>query len=96
MTARVRADPKPPTAPMYLGDGLYVEFDGYQFEVYASNGLAKTNRVFMEPSVVTSFFEYVARTRAGRELVGHEGPEPVYDETKFIDAYDETEKDPLS
>ena len=69
----------------YLGDGLYAEFDGYQFEVYASNGLSKTNRVFMEPSVVTSFFEYVARTRG--ELPK---PEPakfidVYDETKFLD-----------
>ena len=79
----------------YLGDGLYAEFDGYQFEVYASDGLRKTNRVFMDKSVVTTFFEYVARSMVAKLSVGPAaGPEP--DEAKFIDAYDETEKDPLA
>jgi len=63
----VDVSPKPPFEKVYLGDGLYAEFDGYQFEVYASNGMFKTNRVFMEPPVVTSFFEYVARIRATSE-----------------------------
>ena len=50
----------------YLGDGLFAKFDGFQFEVYASNGMCKTNVVYMEPSVVTAFFDYVARVRKGQ------------------------------
>jgi hypothetical protein len=40
--------------PTYLGDGLYASFDGWQVELYASNGLEKTNSVFLEPEVSTS------------------------------------------
>lgn len=50
----------------YMGDGLYAEFDGYQFELYASDGIRKTNRVFLEPQVATAFFDYVARIRKGK------------------------------
>ena len=45
--------------PVYLGDGLYADFDGYQIELYASNGIEKTDRVFLEPAVLRAFFEYV-------------------------------------
>ena len=43
----------------YLGDGLYAEFDGFQFRLYASNGIRVTNEVFLDELVVRSFFQFV-------------------------------------
>jgi len=51
----------------YLGDGLFAAFDGWQVELYAWNGFAKTNRVFLEPAVLKSFLEYVNRLRTGTD-----------------------------
>jgi len=45
--------------PVYLGDGLYAEFDGYQIEVYASNGVGKSDRVYFERAVAAAFIAYV-------------------------------------
>lgn len=44
---------------VYLGDGLFARFDGYQIELYASNGIYATNTVYLEPSVLQSFVNYV-------------------------------------
>jgi hypothetical protein len=44
---------------VYLGDGLCAAFDGYQVELYASNGVIKTNQVYLEPAVLTAFLKYV-------------------------------------
>ena len=43
----------------YLGDGLFVDFDGYYVELYASNGVRSTNTVFLDPSVLNAFLSYV-------------------------------------
>lgn len=48
-----------PSDKVYLGDGLFAEFDGYQIELYASNGREKTNSVYLEPAVLCSFLAYV-------------------------------------
>lgn len=42
----------------YLGDGLYVSFDGYQFRLSAENGIETLNEVFLEPKVLTAFIEF--------------------------------------
>ena len=47
----------------YLGDGLYAKFDGYQIELYASDGIRKTNVVYLEPGVLSAFFAYVDRLK---------------------------------
>ena len=44
---------------VYLGDGLYAEFDGYQICLYASNGVYATNTVYLDPKVLESFLRYV-------------------------------------
>jgi hypothetical protein len=44
---------------VYLGDGLYAHFDGYQIELYASDGICKTDRVYLEPAVFKTFLLYV-------------------------------------
>ena len=35
----------------YLGDGLYADFDGFQFVLTAEDGTRVLNRVYLEPSV---------------------------------------------
>jgi hypothetical protein len=47
----------------YLGDGLYVEFDGFQFRLYASNGIHVTNEVYLEPSVLAAFLNFINRCK---------------------------------
>lgn len=47
----------------YLGDGLYVDFDGYAIRLYASNGIHTLSEVFLEPQVLESFFRYIERLK---------------------------------
>ncbi|OBG06593.1 hypothetical protein A5772_21535 [Mycolicibacter sinensis] len=49
------------TTPTYLGDGLYVTHDGYQVELYAHNGLEKTNSVYLAPAEIQSFLNYLKK-----------------------------------
>ena len=44
MTEDVSVKPPQPE-PVYLGDGLYADFDGFLIELYSSNGMMKTNQV---------------------------------------------------
>lgn len=50
---------------VYLGDGLYASFDGWQIELYSFDGIRKLNSVFLEPSVLVSFENYVRGLRSG-------------------------------
>lgn len=55
------------TAPTeFLGDGLFVSYDGYQYRLYASNGISVTNEVFLEPSVLQNFLHYISRIRGAK------------------------------
>ena len=51
----------------YLGDGLYAAFDGWQIELYASNGIKKTNQVYLEPAVLGAFLRYIDTLKAPPE-----------------------------
>lgn len=42
---------KPPAAPAYLGDGCYVEYDGYQLWVYTTDGVSVQSRVALDRTV---------------------------------------------
>ena len=48
----------------YLGDGLFVDFDGYQIVLTAEDGVRATNTVYLEPPVLEAFTNYVARLKA--------------------------------
>lgn len=37
---------------IYLGDGVYYEFDGYQVWLYTHDGIGLTNRIALEPEVI--------------------------------------------
>ncbi len=43
----------------YLGDGLFVDFDGYQIVLTAEDGVRATNTVYLEPRVLEAFINYV-------------------------------------
>lgn len=43
----------------YLGDGLYVDFDGYQYRLFTLEG----QEVFLEPAVVKAFESYQTRIK---------------------------------
>lgn len=47
----------------YLGDGAYVNFDGYHVVLTAENGICATNTVYLDPWVLASFLEYIERLR---------------------------------
>lgn len=51
--------PKPSADYVYLGDGLYASFDGYQLRLYTSDGIRETNEVFLEPSTLAELLHYV-------------------------------------
>lgn len=48
---------------VYLGDGLYASFDGYQIWLKASNGVTVTNEVALEPAVFAALVAYEKKLR---------------------------------
>ena len=49
----------------YLGDGAYVNFDGYQFDIWCERENGK-NWVGLEPSVLDSFLMFVGKQWGGK------------------------------
>ncbi len=43
----------------YLGDGAYVDHDGYALILTTSNGMRDTNRIALEPEVWINLLRYV-------------------------------------
>lgn len=56
---RVRAGSK-----RYLGDGAYVEYDGFGLVLTAEDGIRATNTVYLEPEVLAELERFVAELRA--------------------------------
>ena len=48
----------------YLGDGAYVDFDGYLLILTAENGIRATDTVCLEPAVWAALEGYVRRLQA--------------------------------
>jgi hypothetical protein len=51
----------------YLGDGLYAEYDGYQIELYASNGVTKTNIVYLDSHVLHAFLNWIEALKENKD-----------------------------
>lgn len=43
----------------YIGDGVYVEFDGYGLQLTTEDGLRTTNRIVLEPEVWEALAKFV-------------------------------------
>jgi hypothetical protein len=55
----------------YIGDGVYVDFDGYHVVLTAENGLlAITNQIYLEPEVLRELASYVDRLKREKVLNG--------------------------
>jgi hypothetical protein len=44
----------------YLGDAVYVEFDGYGLRLTTEDGIRATNTIVLEPEVYEALVRYVA------------------------------------
>jgi hypothetical protein len=53
------------TGKHYLGDSVYVEFDGYHIILTTDNGLGPSNTIYVEPPVLAAFEQYVAELKRG-------------------------------
>ncbi len=51
----------------YLGDGAYVDYDGYALVLTTEDGIRATNRIVLEPEVYHALVAYVARLKAKDE-----------------------------
>lgn len=50
---------------VYLGDGLYIDFDGYQIRLFTSNGPVVTNQVFLDSNTLVAFQKYIEILKKG-------------------------------
>jgi hypothetical protein len=43
----------------YLGDAVYIEYDGFSIVLTTENGIEVTNTVVLEPEVLAAFLRFV-------------------------------------
>ena len=60
---------RPSVEKEYIGDGAYVQYDGYSLWLTTENGERETNKVCLEPSVFKNLLEYAIRV----ENINREG-----------------------
>lgn len=46
---------------VYLGDGVYAEWNGYELILTTSNGISVTNTIVLEDAVVAALVRYFAQ-----------------------------------
>jgi len=47
----------------YLGDSVYVSFDGFALVLTTENGMYASNTIVLEPEVYSDLVRYVARIK---------------------------------
>lgn len=60
----------------YLGDGCYVDFNGYALVLTAEDGICVNDRIVLEPEVWHALTEYVERLRAAAPPSGEPASAP--------------------
>jgi hypothetical protein len=48
----------------YLGDGAYINYDGFSIVLTTEDGISVQNTVVLEPYTVQAFENYIERLRA--------------------------------
>ena len=51
----------------YIGDGMYAESDGFGIVLTTENGVETSNRIYLEPPVLTALMEFVERVGGTHE-----------------------------
>lgn len=57
---------------IYLGDGVYAEFDGDSITLTTENGISVTNRIVLEPDVYAALTAWVAKLNENAEGFGED------------------------
>lgn len=57
-------------AKTYLGDGCYVDYDGYALILTAEDGVSVTNRIVLEPEVYASLGRFVQALKEAPPAAG--------------------------
>ena len=57
----------------YLGDGVYIAFDGYTLKLTTENGISVTNEICLEPEVYAALVGYVDGLKARAAATSDEG-----------------------
>jgi hypothetical protein len=55
------------TKKVYLGDAVYVEYDGYGLVLTTEDGIRATNTIYLEPEVCQAFSQFIHSLRAPDE-----------------------------
>lgn len=58
----------------YLGDSVYVEFDGFGLILTTENGYGSSNQIFLDPGVFDALVEFHSRTQALRNQISSATP----------------------
>jgi hypothetical protein len=45
----------------YIGDGVYVGHDGYHVWLYTDNGITVTNKIALDPEVLSNFLHWIEK-----------------------------------
>ena len=56
----------------YIGDGVYVDFDGFSLWLTTEDGISVTNRICLEPQVYAALTQYVGSLAAALASRGGE------------------------
>lgn len=46
------------TNKIYIGDGVYCEFQGYDFRLTTEDGISAQNEIFLEPSHIEALYKF--------------------------------------
>lgn len=47
----------------YIGDSVYIRFDGYSFVIYTDNGNGAENEIYLEPDMIEEITNYADKVR---------------------------------
>ena len=50
-------------AKTYLGDAVYVDFDGWHIVLTTEDGISTTNEIFLEPEVIVALQQYLVELK---------------------------------
>lgn len=50
-------------AKAYIGDGVYVDWDGYSIVLTTEDGIRMTNIIYLEPEVMYALSRYVTELK---------------------------------
>ena len=76
----------------YIGDGVYVYFDGYSIIMTTEDGIRATNTICLEPSVISNLEAYVARLREYIKRVNKEAAKKASEEAAKSESDNEETK----